>query len=75
MILRPVSPVSPWGPPTTNRPVGLMKNFAFFDRSPFGMTFRTTSAMIPSVRSFRLTSSECCEEQTTAVISRGTQSS
>ena len=25
MILRPVSPQSPWGPPTTKRPVGLMK--------------------------------------------------
>src|SRR2546425_5115485 len=27
MILRPVSPVSPMGPPTTNRPVGLMWYF------------------------------------------------
>ena len=26
MILRPVRPVSPWGPPTTKRPVGLIRN-------------------------------------------------
>src|SRR5689334_516333 len=37
MILRPVNPVSPWGPPITNLPVGftwylisLLKSFAYF---------------------------------------------
>jgi hypothetical protein len=36
MILRPVSPQSPCGPPTTKRPVGLTWNLVFLSMSFFG---------------------------------------
>ena len=42
MILRPVRPQSPCGPPTTNRPVGLMWYFVFFVRSSAGTVAGTT---------------------------------
>ena len=45
MILRPVSPVSPCGPPTTKRPVGLMRNSVLAVRSFAGSTLRMTFSM------------------------------
>ncbi len=38
MILRPVRPQSPWGPPTTKRPVGLMKYLVLESRRLDGIT-------------------------------------
>ena len=38
MIFRPVSPVSPAGPPITNRPVGFTRNRVFSFKSSFGNT-------------------------------------
>ena len=42
MILRPVSPASPSGPPISNAPVGLMWNTVSSDTQPSGSTSRTT---------------------------------
>ena len=48
MILRPVSPASPMGPPTTKRPVGLMWNLVFLSISDGGTTCSITSLRITS---------------------------
>ena len=45
MILRPVSPESPIGPPTTKRPVGLMKNLVLGVTKPAGSTGFTLSSI------------------------------
>ena len=44
MILRPVRPQSPWGPPTTNRPVGLIRK-----RVSFSHSLGSTGLMISSI--------------------------
>jgi len=41
MIFLPVKPVSPWGPPITNFPVGLIKYFIFSEAERFPITFAT----------------------------------
>ena len=45
MILRPVRPESPCGPPTTKRPVGLIRNSVFLLSMSAGNTFRMTFSM------------------------------
>src|SRR5579872_6082885 len=46
MILRPVRPQSPSGPPTTKLPVGLTrKSLGFFGIHPFGSADSTVSAI------------------------------
>jgi hypothetical protein len=44
MILRPVKPQSPCGPPMTKRPVGLMRK-----RVSFSHSFGSTGLMISSI--------------------------
>ena len=56
MILRPVSPVSPLGPPTTNLPVGLMWKMMSSFQSFRGMTGLMTCSMICRL-AFSLTAS------------------
>src|ERR1700712_3783370 len=46
MILRPVRPVSPCGPPTTNLPVGLMWKMMLLFQSLRGMTGLMTYSMM-----------------------------
>ena len=71
MILRPVSPQSPCGPPITKRPVGLMKYLVFASSSSAGttawITFSRTSSRSVSV----LTRSLCCVETITASTRTG----
>jgi hypothetical protein len=66
MILRPVSPQSPTGPPMTKLPVGLMWNFVSFVIHSRGSTCLTISSMTASRRSDWLTSGECWVDSTTA---------
>ena len=67
MILRPVRPVSPCGPPTTKRPVGLMWKTVSLSRYSAGTVGLMTFSMIASRRSRLLTFGECCVEMTIAV--------
>ena len=65
MIFLPVSPESPWGPPTTKLPVGLTKNWVFLVMSFFGRTFLTTfSTMYFSISECE-TPAACWVETTT----------
>ena len=71
MILRPVSPQSPCGPPTTKRPVGLMK-YLVLESSRLGgmtawMTFSSTSSRMVSI----LTRLLCWAEMITASTRTG----
>ena len=68
MILRPVTPVSPIGPPMTNRPVGLMKILVFLSTSRFGSAFAMTSSRIAAWSLRFETLSACCVETTTVSI-------
>ena len=56
MILRPVRPASPNGPPITKRPVGLTKYLVFLSRSFAGSAFLITSSITASLRSLCFTS-------------------
>ena len=71
MILRPVSPQSPCGPPTTNRPVGLM----WYVISPLTSSVGSTGLMIFSMTYSRIsscvTSGACCVETTTVSMRTG----
>src|SRR2546422_1685045 len=70
MILRPVSPVSPMGPPTTNRPVGLMWYFTLRgSKMSLGMTGLITYS-ITSRSIFLLVTSGLCWVETTIVSTR-----
>ena len=71
MILRPVTPVSPIGPPMTNRPVGLMKTFVLRSTSRFGSAFAITCSRIASWSFLFETSSECWVETTTVSMRTG----
>src|SRR5207249_1732466 len=72
MILRPVSPASPCGPPTTKRPVGLMRTSASATSKPASpSTGRTTSAITPSRSSTLSILSECWVDTTTLLIPTG----
>ena len=44
IILRPVSPVSPSGPPITNRPVGLIKNSVSLSTNSAGNNARINAS-------------------------------
>ncbi len=51
MILRPVRPQSPTGPPITKLPVGLMWNWVSLCSSSAGSTCLMISSITPSRRS------------------------
>ena len=72
MILRPVSPASPMGPPITKRPVGLTKIRTFCeDKLKLATTGSITCLVISGASFFsRSISGACCEEITT--VSRAT---
>ena len=65
MILRPVRPESPSGPPTTKRPVGLIRNWVERSIIFAGMTFLITYSMRNSRMSECFTLGVCCVEMTT----------
>src|SRR5207247_9562474 len=70
MILRPVSPVSPMGPPTTNRPVGLMWYLTLRgSKMSLGMTGLITCS-ITSRSIFLQATSGLCWVETTIVSTR-----
>jgi len=75
MILRPVRPESPCGPPMTKRPVGLIRYSVFRVSSFASMTFLMTFW----IRNFSIvawaTSAVCCVEMTTFTTSTGRPSS
>src|SRR3977135_1499250 len=72
MILRPVSPASPCGPPTTKRPVGLMRMSGSGASNPASpSTGRTTRAITPSRSSTLSILSECWVDTTTLAIPTG----
>jgi len=76
MILRPVSPASPIGPPTTNVPVGLTRRSNPATSSPSGPRSRpastgaTTCVATADRSASSLRSGSCCEDTTT--VSRRT---
>ena len=59
MILRPVRPVSPCGPPITNLPVGLMKYFVSDVKSSAGTTGLITFSMRSCLICSKVTSGSC----------------
>ena len=66
MILRPVRPVSPMGPPVTKRPVGLMWYVTLLGSIRcLGMVGRTTCSMMSFLIVSRLASGPCWVEMTT----------
>ena len=65
MILRPVSPASPIGPPVTNRPVGLTCMTGSVSRSSRGIVGRMTVSTISDRSRSARTSGSCCAETTT----------
>ncbi len=71
MILRPVRPVSPCGPPMTKRPVGLMWKMVRSSINSAGMTGRMTFSITASRRSRLLTFGECWVEMTMALARTG----
>ena len=71
MIFRPVSPQSPWGPPTTKRPVGLMKYFVFESSRLEGMTAWITFSRMSSRIVSIFTRLECWAEMMTASTRAG----
>ena len=75
MILRPVTPQSPTGPPMTNRPVGLMKNLVFASIICAGSTGLMISSITASLSASYPISGLCWVERTTASMRRGRLSS
>lgn len=71
MILRPVRPQSPRGPPTTNRPVGLTRNLVPVASKLGGKTGLMISSMTPSRTVSCEASSACCVERTTVSSATG----
>src|SRR6185369_12887439 len=69
MILRPVSPASPIGPPVTKRPVGLTCMTGSWWRSSVGIVDRMTASTI-SLRSRSARTSGSCWADTTTVLTR-----
>ena len=69
MILRPVTPASPCGPPTTKRPVGLIRTRVFLSIISAGIT-RLTIFSVMSSRSVSFVTSELCCVETTTVSTR-----
>jgi hypothetical protein len=64
MILRPVTPASPCGPPTTKRPVGLMRTRVLASIISFGITLLTIFSVISSRRVSFVTVGLCWVETT-----------
>ena len=62
----------PIGPPTTKRPVGLMKNLVLESRRFAGIVFLTTSSTSASWICLWVMFSSCCELTTTASTRLGT---
>ena len=85
MILRPVSPVSPCGPPITNFPVGLtwnmilesnnLRRLGFTNFFTLGMTILITSSLILASILASLSKSSCCVDTTIESIRIGLLSS
>ncbi len=72
MILRPVRPQSPIGPPITKLPVGLTWNLTGFPvRSRFGSSGRMTCSITSARIFFWLTESACCVLSTTVSMRTG----
>ncbi len=71
MILRPVRPASPWGPPMTKLPVGLMKNLVFLSIILAGRTFLATCLIRSALILAWLTPSSCWLDMTMASIRLG----
>src|SRR3546814_2079455 len=65
MILRPVRPQSPTGPPITNLPVGLMWNLVPLCSHLAGSTGLSTCSRTASTRSFCFTPGSCWVDSTT----------
>ena len=66
MILRPVTPESPIGPPMMNRPVALIIRFMSGARNSMGTTLSITSRLTASRRFSVVTESSCWAAMTTA---------
>ncbi|MNP75269.1 hypothetical protein D3C76_1723030 [compost metagenome] len=66
MILRPVRPQSPTGPPMMKLPVGLMWYWVPLCSSSAGRVCLTISSITASCRSFCETSGLCWVDSTTA---------
>ena len=66
IILRPVKPASPCGPPITKRPVGLMKNLVSASIISFGRIGSKTYFLMSAWICSCVTSSSCCVDNTTA---------
>ena len=60
MILRPVKPASPMGPPMTSIPQGLIRNFVSASKYFLGIVMWTTFSMMSFLSSMSLTLSLCC---------------
>ncbi len=75
MIFRPVRPVSPIGPPVTNRPVGFTwMTHRSRSMSSAGIVGRMTCSMTSSRIRWAPTSGLCCVDTTTVSTARGTPS-
>ena len=75
MIFRPVRPESPWGPPTTNRPVGFTRMRVFSSSRAAGMLGFTTSSIMSARICSRLASAACWVDSTTVSTRTGLPSS
>jgi len=71
MILRPVSPQSPTGPPMTKRPVGLMWYLVRLSTHFAGRTGLRIYSITASRSTLVETSGLCCVESTTASMPTG----
>ena len=71
MILRPVKPQSPTGPPMTKRPVGLIRNSVLSPSISAGSTGLMTRSINSREISACFTPSSCWLESTTASIALG----
>uniref|UniRef100_A0A182PZU3 Uncharacterized protein n=1 Tax=Anopheles farauti TaxID=69004 RepID=A0A182PZU3_9DIPT len=65
MILRPVRPASPCGPPMMNNPHGLMCTIVFASKYLAGITSLITLSIISLRSSSSVILSECCRDTTT----------
>lgn len=73
MILRPVKPASPWGPPITKAPHGLMWTMVLSSKYCSGMTTLTTFSKTSERNSSSEIFSECWTETTTVWTRCGMQ--
>lgn len=73
IILRPVRPASPWGPPITKRPLGFKWYTVRSSNRLAGITWLTTCTRRSFLRRSWVTSSSCCVEMTMVWTRKGTQ--